>query len=419
MSIRPLAVGSLAGLSAGVCVFSATLILHHDLSAIAPLDTPTCMTLPGYYASPTGAVVGFIYAFIIGSILGTWGYKVGAALYRHLRIAGGNIVIASRPEIAGQPDNQTQTPTSARPDGLDATRETWSQRAKERQDPSMRITAWSDSPLVHREYINPLISGDPRIGWFQWVASTFFAEPVERALSIGCGDGALERHGVIINVAQAFDAYDVSPGAIETARAAAEAMGFGDRIHYHAADLNRQTFPKAHYDAVFASQSLHHIHDLEHLFAQVHQTLKPSGLFIINEFVGPNQFQWTERQMTHALDRLLKIPETHRMSILGGGIKSTIGRPTIDTMNAVDPTEAIRSEDIIPLLYERFDILERRDFGGTLLNLVLEDIAGNFSDHPEDLALLKDLFDYEQSLLRSGELSSDFTLIVARRRAVD
>jgi hypothetical protein len=58
----------------------------------------------------------------------------------------------------------------------------------------------------------------------------------------------------------------------------------------------------------------------------------------------------------------------------------------------------------------------RKGFGGTLLQLVLEDIVGNFSNKKPDRKILQALFDAEQALLRSGILSSDFTLIVARHR---
>ena len=62
----------------------------------------------------------------------------------------------------------------------------------------------------------------------------------------------------------------------------------------------------------------------------------------------------------------------------------------------------------------RCALVEARDFGGTLLQLVLEDIVGNFRDTPEDIAVLQSLFDEEQALLASGELQSDFTLRVMR-----
>jgi SAM-dependent methyltransferase len=192
--------------------------------------------------------------------------------------------------------------------------------------------------------------------------------------------------------------------------------GWGDRVNYFVADLNKACFPPSTYDAAFASQSLHHIKDLEHLFAQVHQTLKPGGLFVVNEFVGPNQFQWTDKQLQHARAAYRKIPLHYRVNLRNGQIKPEIARQTIAKMNAVDPTEAIRSQDILPLIYQQFDVIDRADFGGTIVNLVLDGIAGNFTSSPEDRALLQELCATEQALLRSGELTSDFMVLVARRR---
>ena len=57
-----------------------------------------------------------------------------------------------------------------------------------------------------------------------------------------------------------------------------------------------------------------------------------------------------------------------------------------------------------------------RSFGGTLLHLVLDNIAGNLSDSDEGKAILRRLFAEEQRLLESGEIDSDFTLLVARKK---
>ncbi len=65
---------------------------------------------------------------------------------------------------------------------------------------------------------------------------------------------------------------------------------------------------------------------------------------------------------------------------------------------------------------KHFEIIDRKDFGGTLLQLLLEDIVGNFSNKKPDRKILQTLFDAEQSLLKSGTLGSEFTLIVARHR---
>ena len=288
--------------------------------------------------------------------------------------------------------------------------------AKERQSADRPILAWTDSLVVSRRYIHPAISGSPDGNWLDWSARRYFPAPVDRALSIGSGDGGLERHGLVAGIAKRFEGFDASPGAVELARQLAEQHAITDRAAYVVADLNQHRFEPLRYDAVFASMAVHHIRELEHFFSQVQHALKPGGLFVMNEFVGPNQFQWTDRQMQLADDLLRQIPERYRRSLVSGHVKTRVVRQTIATMNAVDPTEAVRSADIIPLLRDYFELVEQVDYGGTLLNLVLEEIAGNFQDTEEDLAILQPLFDAERRYMQASVLPSDFTVLVARNR---
>jgi ubiquinone/menaquinone biosynthesis C-methylase UbiE len=290
----------------------------------------------------------------------------------------------------------------------------WETRAAELIE-NEKPTSWTDSPLVQQMYIHPLISGRANIGWLESVSEKYFTSPVSTALSLGCGGGGLERHAADLKIAQNFVAYDVSEGAIELAKNLAKKRGLR-QLTYRVADLNTLVHPENNYDVVFASQSLHHIESLEFYLDQVERTLKPNGLFIINEFVGPNQFQWTDLQVRHAQLLLETIPERYRQIIQGHGLKTEIARPSIEFMNQIDPTEAIRSAEIIQQVSMRFETIEKIDFGGTLLQLVLADIVGNFSDTPEDRAILQNLFDEEQRLLQSGELESDFILMVMRNK---
>ena len=291
----------------------------------------------------------------------------------------------------------------------------WGDRARERQNQDRAILAWTDSPLVLRLYIHPAISGEPDRNWLDW-SKRFFTEPVPRALNIGCGDGGLDRHALACGLAAHLESFDASAGAIDLARELARTHHVADRIDYVVADLNTHTFQPAAYDAAFASMAVHHIRELEHFFSQVRRSLKPGGLFFMNEFVGPNQFQWTAQQMRLADDLLNTIPERYRRSLLSGHIKVRNVRQTLEHMNTVDPTEAVRSADILPVLQSDFELVEKRDYGGTLLNLVLEEIAGNFQDTPEDIAVLTSLFEVEREYLKRGILSSDFTVVVAKSR---
>jgi hypothetical protein len=68
------------------------------------------------------------------------------------------------------------------------------------------------------------------------------------------------------------------------------------------------------------------------------------------------------------------------------------------------------------LLAAYFEIVEQRDFGGTLLQPLLADIIHNFDPEgkSEDAAQLDTLFKEEQRLITIGELPRNFTLVVCR-----
>jgi hypothetical protein len=55
-----------------------------------------------------------------------------------------------------------------------------------------------------------------------------------------------------------------------------------------------------------------------------------------------------------------------------------------------------------------------KGYGGTILHLLLHEIAGNFYD-PDAARLLDAICDIEDGLIASGDLQSDFAVIIARR----
>jgi hypothetical protein len=84
-------------------------------------------------------------------------------------------------------------------------------------------------------------------------------------------------------------------------------------------------------------------------------------------------------------------------------------------MNSVDPSEAIRSGEIVDILSSYFKIIKRRDYGGTILHLLLEGIAFNFDiNNKEDIRFLNLLFEVEDCLLELDDITSDFSVIIAQ-----
>jgi hypothetical protein len=97
--------------------------------------------------------------------------------------------------------------------------------------------------------------------------------------------------------------------------------------------------------------------------------------------------------------------------------KALIQRISEADVIAVDPSEAICSDRIMSSLEERFERVERKDFGGTLLQFALADIIANFDpDNPAHSALLRMMVAFEEELECAGVISSAFTFSIYKKK---
>jgi SAM-dependent methyltransferase len=279
------------------------------------------------------------------------------------------------------------------------------------------VRHWTELAEV-QGVINRRVSGDATVDPYQYFLGKYLAGrlPVRNALTVGCGAGDLERGLCQYGFANRHDALDVAPGAIEKATASAEAAGLR-HIHYSVADGNALKLEPASYDVVFGVHSIHHIERLESLFGEVSRALRPGGYFFMNEFVGPTRFQWTDRQLEVVNGLLRALPESVRRSTADGRLKREVPRPTVEAMIATDPSEAVRSGEILGIARSFFDVVEVRPYGGSVLQILLDDIAGNFArseDGGRDL--LAAVCELEWALVTAGDLASDFAVVVAQPR---
>ncbi len=278
--------------------------------------------------------------------------------------------------------------------------------------------SWFDSPMLAR-YINRRISGSPDLDWLDYIKHKFFKKPVKSALNVGCGHGELERLILDRDITGRMDGFDISPGAVEIARKLAEEEGFSPKVRYTVADANflDQADLDKQYNAVFVSMALHHFVHLERCLDGLKKRLEPGGLFIANEFIGPDRFQWSDAQL-NAANRLLKcFPSELTVNLRNPEqTNDRIVRPSLEFMKQHMAFEAVCSERIIPALRERFEIIEQRDYGGTVLHLLFEAIMGNFDEEgSRDHAIMVQMAAAcEDLLLESGSLPHDHSLIICR-----
>ena len=281
---------------------------------------------------------------------------------------------------------------------------------------------WLQHPSV-RERMNVLITGDPKKDKYQYFLEQYCPERfgrrtrVKRALTLGCGHGEFERGLSKYHFAEIHDAVDIADGAVAEATRLAKAEGLTN-VRYRVADLNTIRLPECTYDVVFGISAVHHVAQLEHLFREVLLSLKPGGYFLLDEFVGPSQFQWPDEQVTIINEQLDKLPVEYKSAISRPDvIKGCVWRHSLEEMNAADPSEAIRSREIVNLLPWYFDVVEFKGYGGTLLHLLLDDIAGHFlPEDPRAMEYLLDFFQLEDQMIASGKFHHDFATIIARRK---
>ncbi len=167
----------------------------------------------------------------------------------------------------------------------ESVRRFWGDAARGRRATGFPVH-WLGSSLVLRHVVNPRIGGDPDADWLEWVRRSFVPAKVPSGFVLGCGGGTLERRAAAMGLCDEFHCVDLSPEAIEVARALAAREGWR-QFRYEAVDANELQLPAGSVDLVLADMSLHHIERLEHVLGTFRSALRPGGLLVVNEFVGP------------------------------------------------------------------------------------------------------------------------------------
>jgi ubiquinone/menaquinone biosynthesis C-methylase UbiE len=275
---------------------------------------------------------------------------------------------------------------------------------------------WWDIPAVRKRW-NYLISGNPETDYKRYIIDRHFPQrqPLV-ALSLCCGTGTREIDWARLANFQHMDAYDLSESRIMSAIAHAKHEGLNEIINYRACDIFQIEIPENVYDVVFAESSLHHLSPLNEILIKVNRCLKPGGFFIVNEFVGPTRFQWTDRQL-QVIDGILSIlPNRYKTFWNSTAIKQKVIKPSRLRMILNDPSEAVESSNIVSLVYKIFDVVEVKEYGGTILHMLLSGIAHNFlSEDDETSGYLKLCFDVEDLLLATQQIESDYMIAVCKK----
>lgn len=265
---------------------------------------------------------------------------------------------------------------------------------------------WSSNPIID-EYINQQIieprSVNSHISW--WISKYHPAGVSDNLLSLACGGGHAERIALREGSARKTVGYDVSPNSLEIARAEAQKEGLADRTHYEIRDLNTDTLPHGEFDAAISFGCLHHIQNLEGLYSEVAASLRPGGILYINEYSGPNRFQYSDA-LVNEVNKVIRTLPDAALQV------SELRRIPAQVIVESDPSEAVRADEVDTVLHESFDVIDGRNYGGGLLyTLWAQVIDPNYFmqlHDPQVLRLLSWLCQLDFELTASGKVENLF-----------
>lgn len=236
--------------------------------------------------------------------------------------------------------------------------------------------------------------------------------PGARIYSPGCGPADKELTLAAAVPDRHFVATDITPAILEGARAVAAQRGLRN-LEFHVADFNTLSLEPRSFDAVLGLGAIHHVEALERFWSEVHKGLKPGGVVLAQEFVGPNRMQWRAAQVEHG-NRVLRdlVPDAHKVHH-----REVVTTPVAEMMR-LDPSEAVRSEELLSTCKAAgFEILGYASAGCALLQPVLMNQVHTFDvrNWQHNLVLVR-LFEEEDRLMREGVLGDDFAMWVAAPR---
>jgi len=303
------------------------------------------------------------------------------------------------------------------PRGLLTDEQTIWDNSKEQYIPGGFKIYWEALDKIAR-YQYECASGDPNVDFVDFSINLLKKACFPRNLKcciIGCDE--IGKPEIKFYKSCLFDeivVMDIARGLLSKQQALAEYEGFSN-IKYVCADFNSFELKENYFDLIFACGTVHHIEKLEHFFLQVQRSLKSSGFFTMREYVGPNRIQLIDAQLD-LTNSLLKILPAKYKILPDGRIKEEQTRPNLEEIIKIDPSESIRSEEIMDIMKNYLEIVLFCPTGGTLLHPLLNGIAGNFERDKEGERLLGALIELERILINSKLLPSDYVFVVAKSK---
>jgi SAM-dependent methyltransferase len=242
--------------------------------------------------------------------------------------------------------------------------------------------------------------------------------PLDRAVSVGGGHGYKEMRLIQAGLVRRFDIFELSERRIEQGRADAATLGLGAQVDFHLADAFAAVHPA--YDLVHWNNALHHMMDVDRAVAWSRSVLRDGGVFFMDDYVGPDRFQFDAATRRIASEVRAGLPDRLLLNPHTDGLQLPRVVRNIDPVRLAqdDPSEAPQSSRILGAVRVHFPDADIRLTGGVVYNQALKDALANFlPGDPADEALLEGLLILDDVATSTLGAQSHYAVAVAFKGA--
>jgi SAM-dependent methyltransferase len=242
-----------------------------------------------------------------------------------------------------------------------------------------------------------------------------FPERKIRMVSIGCGNCDMEVRMAQRLVASGITTFtiecmDINTTMLQRGRELAAESGVEQHIIPVTGDFNHWR-PDGTYDLILANQCLHHVLELENLFAAIKQCLNVDGYFLASDMIGRNGHQRWPEALKIVNDFWPELPDSYRYNRL-------LSRHEAEYINhdcATESFEGIRAQDILPLLVSNFSFELFIPFANVVYVFIDRPFGHNFDASGEwDKDFIDRVHARDEEGMLNGELKPTQMLAVLR-----
>lgn len=306
------------------------------------------------------------------------------------------------------------TTAAAADDDLSRAKRTWDTIDIDK----VREVAWSAIPFFQEKLWRRFCGSDSPQRFVLKLLQQRLAEhgrTAKHGIALVCGDMTGERSFLEDPMLpfESADGYDLSDASLARFRPKDSLRFVG-----HLEDVNNLRLAPESADLIVGWHGLHHVYNLGNLFYQANRALRPGGLLVMYEWIGPRYLQiprmnrWVSGLLLHTLFPSRSTRTTHMGKVKGWSWIQ-------DEAAAFDPSEACNSEELYAQ-FERYFVPLRAHRHAALTYPMFEGIRQNL-DCSSTLNRMRFnlVHAVEMVLSNAGLIQPLFVVAVGARRELD